>query len=126
MPGCPGVWTTDLPPRSHTYVVFPARPSPVATKESTSMDEPRSPLSRRTFLAAAAAGAGTAALPRAIFGGTAAAATVPPQAELPERGIFDLAAATGWTDGFVTGNGEYGAVYHGTPAAEKVVLNHHR
>ncbi len=91
------------------------------------MDEPRSPLSRRTFLAAAAAaGTGAAALPRAIFGGAAAAAEAPPQAELPERGIFDLAAASGWTDGFVTGNGEYGAVYYGTPAAEKIVFNHHR
>lgn len=40
--------------------------------------------------------------------------------------MHDTAPASTWTDGFVTGNGEYGAVLHGTPELEKVVLNHHR
>ncbi|MFE7621629.1 glycoside hydrolase N-terminal domain-containing protein [Streptomyces sp. NPDC057496] len=40
--------------------------------------------------------------------------------------MHDTAAASVWTDGFVIGNGEYGAVLHGTPRLEKVVLNHHR
>ncbi len=45
---------------------------------------------------------------------------------LPERGIHDTSAATVWTDGFLTGNGEYGAVLYGTPTREKVIFNHHR
>ncbi|RSM47306.1 lectin [Amycolatopsis balhimycina DSM 5908] len=91
------------------------------------MESPRSPLTRRTFLTAAAAGAGAAALPPAFFGGAGTAeAAVPPQVVLPDRGVFDPAAASGWPDGFVTGNGEYGAVYYGTPGDERVVLDHHR
>ncbi|MFF3663850.1 hypothetical protein [Streptomyces olivochromogenes] len=38
------------------------------------------------------------------------AAAVPPQVPLPDRGIYDTATASSWTDGFVTGNGEYGAL----------------
>ncbi|MFC8430917.1 glycoside hydrolase N-terminal domain-containing protein [Streptomyces sp. NPDC057253] len=57
--------------------------------------------------------------------GTAAAA-VPPHVTLPDRGIHDTSPAASWTDGFLTGNGEHGAVLHGSPALEKVVLNHHR
>ncbi|CAM5265310.1 hypothetical protein SALBM311S_08928 [Streptomyces alboniger] len=45
---------------------------------------------------------------------------------LPDRGIHDTAPADSWTDGFLTGNGEYGAVVYGDPALEKVVLNEHR
>ncbi|MDQ0936614.1 glycosyl hydrolase family 95 catalytic domain-containing protein [Streptomyces turgidiscabies] len=45
---------------------------------------------------------------------------------LPDRGIHDTTPADSWTDGFLTGNGEYGAVVYGDPALEKVVLNHHR
>ncbi|WP_405617632.1 glycosyl hydrolase family 95 catalytic domain-containing protein [Streptomyces sp. NBC_00076] len=45
---------------------------------------------------------------------------------LPDRGIHDTAPADAWTDGFLTGNGEYGAVVYGDPALEKVVLNDHR
>ncbi|MFF0158613.1 glycoside hydrolase N-terminal domain-containing protein [Streptomyces sp. NPDC005263] len=45
---------------------------------------------------------------------------------LPDRGIHDTAPADEWTDGFLTGNGEYGAVVYGDPALEKVVFNHHR
>lgn len=44
----------------------------------------------------------------------------------PRRGIYDTAAASAWTDGFLTGNGECGALYYGVPSLEKVVLNHHR
>src|SRR5918992_3775378 len=53
-------------------------------------------------------------------------AAAPPQVTLPERGIYDTATATDWTDGFLTGNGEYGAILYGTPALERVVFNHHR
>ncbi|WP_241826832.1 glycosyl hydrolase family 95 catalytic domain-containing protein [Streptomyces graminilatus] len=45
---------------------------------------------------------------------------------LPDRGIHDTVPADAWTDGFVTGNGEYGAVVYGDPALEKTVFNHHR
>ncbi|MCL8017232.1 glycoside hydrolase N-terminal domain-containing protein [Streptomyces sp. AS02] len=45
---------------------------------------------------------------------------------IPERGIHDTSPATTWQDGFLTGNGEYGAVFHGTPELEKVIFNHHR
>ncbi len=45
---------------------------------------------------------------------------------LPDRGIHDTAPADAWTDGFLTGNGEYGAVVYGDPALEKIVLDDHR
>jgi hypothetical protein len=73
-------------------------------------------LNRRRFLAATALTAGATALP----GGAARAAVV------PDRGIHDTSPASSWTDGFLTGNGEYGAVLHGAPAAEKVIFNYHR
>lgn len=79
------------------------------------------PFSRRRFLAVTALTAGAASLP----GGTAKAA-VPPQITLPDRGIYDTSPASSWTHGFLTGNGEYGAVLHGEPAAEKVIFNYHR
>ncbi|MCX5062467.1 RICIN domain-containing protein [Streptomyces sp. NBC_01597] len=34
--------------------------------------------------------------------------------------------ASSWTDGFLTGNGEYGAILHGAATLEKVVFNYHR
>lgn len=83
------------------------------------------PVDRRRLITTAALTAGAAALPLPVFARPAAAA-VPPQVTLPERGIYDTAVATDWTDGFLTGNGEYGAVLHGAPALEKVVFNHHR
>ncbi|MGW3123912.1 glycosyl hydrolase family 95 catalytic domain-containing protein [Streptomyces sp. NPDC001107] len=84
-----------------------------------------SAMDRRRFLTAAALTAGAATLPGGLLPGTAEAA-VPPQITLPERGIHDTSPASSWTDGFLTGNGEYGAVLHGAPALEKVVFNHHR
>nr|BEK62981.1 glycoside hydrolase N-terminal domain-containing protein [Kitasatospora purpeofusca] len=89
------------------------------------MSLPEPPLRRRHFLAGAAVTAGAVALP-GVLRPSRAEAAVPPQVTLPERGIHDTAPAADWTDGFLTGNGEYGAVLHGTPALEKVVLNHHR
>ncbi|GII81995.1 lectin [Sphaerisporangium rufum] len=83
------------------------------------------PVNRRHFLTTAAVTAGTVALPPAVFPARAAAA-VPPQVTLPQRGIYDTRPATHWSDGFLTGNGEYGALFHGAPALEKVVFNHHR
>ncbi|PIM67797.1 lectin [Streptomyces sp. JV178] len=83
------------------------------------------PLDRRSFLATTALTAGATALPGGVLSGRAAAA-VPPQITLPERGIHDTSPASAWTDGFLTGNGEHGAVLYGAPTLEKVVLNHHR
>ncbi|MFI6962749.1 glycosyl hydrolase family 95 catalytic domain-containing protein [Streptomyces sp. NPDC050149] len=85
-----------------------------------------SPLDRRGFLAAAAITTGAVVLPGGILPTTRAEAAVRPPVTLPQRGMHDTVPAVLWTDGFVTGNGEYGAVLHGTPALEKVVLNHHR
>jgi hypothetical protein len=82
-------------------------------------------LDRRRFLTATALTAGAAALPGGFLSGKAAAA-VPPQVTLPDRGIYDTAPAASWTDGFLTGNGEYGAVLYGAAPLEKVVFNHHR
>ncbi|MEU2242593.1 RICIN domain-containing protein [Streptomyces sp. NPDC018338] len=89
------------------------------------MPSPDAPLDRRGFLAAAALTAGAVVLPVGLLPARAAAA-VPPQVTLPQRGIYDTAPASAWTDGFVTGNGEYGAVLHGAPKLERIVLNHHR
>ncbi|RAS67022.1 ricin-type beta-trefoil lectin protein [Lentzea atacamensis] len=83
------------------------------------------PLNRRRFLTVSALTAGAAALPGGMLRGTATAA-VPPQITLPDRGIYDASPASSWTDGFLTGNGEYGAVLHGPPATEKVIFNYHR
>lgn len=82
-------------------------------------------IDRGRFLTAAALTAGAAALPGGLLSGRAVAA-VPPQITLPERGIHDTSPASSWTDGFLTGNGEYGAVLYGAPAVEKVVFNYQR
>ncbi|WP_329624964.1 RICIN domain-containing protein [Streptomyces sp. NBC_01255] len=93
-------------------------PSPDASRAAS--------LDRRGFLAAAAlTAAGAVALPGGLLP-TRAEAAVPSQVALPQRGIHDTAPAWAWTDGFVSGNGEYGAVFHGTPQLERIVLNHHR
>ncbi|MER6378767.1 glycoside hydrolase N-terminal domain-containing protein [Streptomyces sp. NPDC001250] len=84
-----------------------------------------SAINRRRFLTAAALNAGAAALPGGLLSGRSVAA-VPPQITLPERGIHDTSPATSWTDGFLTGNGDYGAVLHGAPTLEKVVFNYQR
>ncbi|GAA1829540.1 glycosyl hydrolase family 95 catalytic domain-containing protein [Agromyces salentinus] len=82
-------------------------------------------LTRRGFIATATVGAGAALLPA-----TPASALAPRSATaglaLPAIGIFDTEPATGWTDGFLSANGELGAILHGSPALEKIVLNHHR
>ena len=89
------------------------------------MSLPDRPLNRRRFLTAAALTAGVATLPSLVLA-TRAAAAVPPQVTLPDRGIWDDATASAWTDGFLSGNGEYGAVYYGAPTLEKMIFNHHR
>jgi alpha-L-fucosidase 2 len=50
---------------------------------------------------------------------------VPPRVTLPDRGIYDTATASSWTDGFVTGNGEHGAVLYGPPTLDMITVNHH-
>ncbi|MDQ0936539.1 glycosyl hydrolase family 95 catalytic domain-containing protein [Streptomyces turgidiscabies] len=89
------------------------------------MELPDGPLNRRRFLTATALAVGAAALPGLGYADRAAAA-VPPQVTLPARGIWDNATASTWTDGFLSGNGEYGAVYYGAPTLEKLIVNHHR
>ena len=89
------------------------------------MPLPELPLHRRRFLTTAALAAGAAAVPGFALADRAAAA-VPPQVTLPDRGIWDNATASAWTDGFLSGNGEYGTVYYGEPTLEKMILNHHR
>ncbi|MFD9123961.1 RICIN domain-containing protein [Kitasatospora sp. NPDC059571] len=89
------------------------------------MPLPDLPLNRRRFLTTAALAAGAAALPGLVRPARASAA-VPPQVTLPDRGIWDNATASAWTDGFLSGNGEYGAVYYGEPTLEKMIFNHHR
>ncbi|MEH0509448.1 hypothetical protein QBC31_01435 [Streptomyces sp. B21-079] len=88
------------------------------------MELPDRPIDRRRFLTAAALAAGATALPLAFAG--SATAAVPPQVTLPDRGIWDEATASAWTDGFLSGNGEYGVVYYGAPTLEKMIFNHHR
>ncbi|WP_158853522.1 glycosyl hydrolase family 95 catalytic domain-containing protein [Saccharothrix deserti] len=83
------------------------------------------PVGRRRFLTVTALTAGAAVLPGGLLSGRAAAA-VPPQVTLPERGIYDTSPASSWTDGFLTGNGEYGALLYGAPTLEKVIFNYHR
>ncbi len=89
------------------------------------MSLPDVPIGRRRFITAATLTAGAVVLPAGALS-TRASAAVPPQVTLPQRGIYDTTAATAWTDGFLTGNGEYGAVLYGTPVLEKMVFNHHR
>ncbi|RAG86668.1 lectin [Streptacidiphilus pinicola] len=89
------------------------------------MDMPNVPLGRRRFLVAAALTAGATALPAVFTARASAAAPVPPGVTLPRRGIWDSASASSWTDGFVSGNGEFGAVFHGAPTLEKVILTCH-
>lgn len=85
----------------------------------------QAPLNRRHFLSASALTAGALTFPATLLSAQKASATsstVP----LPEQGVHDTAPASSWTDGFVTGNGEIGAVLFGSPELEKVLLNHHR
>ncbi|MEV4560342.1 RICIN domain-containing protein [Kitasatospora sp. NPDC049285] len=89
------------------------------------MTLPPLPLGRRNLLGAAALTAGAVMLPGGLAPSRASAA-VPPQVTLPQRGIYDTTPAGAWTDGFLTGNGEYGAVLHGAPTLEKMIVNHHR
>ncbi|MGW2639939.1 glycosyl hydrolase family 95 catalytic domain-containing protein [Streptomyces sp. NPDC001348] len=89
------------------------------------MELPELPTNRRRFLTAAALAAGATALPGFLFAARAAAA-LPPEVTLPGRGIWDNATASTWTNGFLSGNGEYGALYYGAPALEKMILNYHK
>ncbi|MDF9810957.1 glycoside hydrolase N-terminal domain-containing protein [Streptomyces sp. SPB162] len=41
------------------------------------------------------------------------------------RGNWDPAPAARWEDAFLVGNGRHGAMVHGDPADEQVVVNHH-
>jgi hypothetical protein len=39
--------------------------------------------------------------------------------------LVDIAPADCWEDGFPVGNGRHGALVHGRPGAERVVVTHH-
>ncbi|MBM7818732.1 hypothetical protein JOE63_001209 [Cellulosimicrobium cellulans] len=82
-------------------------------------------LDRRGFLTASAYAAGAVLLANGALAPRAAVALAGPDA-LPERGLFDATPGHAWTDAFLSGNGEVGAMVYGTPDAERVVLNHHR
>jgi hypothetical protein len=75
------------------------------------------PMDRIRFLSAAASTTGAAVLPGVPAG--RASAAVPPHVALSDRGICDTTAASAWTDGFVTGNGEYGAILYGAPRSRR-------
>lgn len=44
----------------------------------------------------------------------------------PRHGIHDTAPAARWEDAFLSGNGECGVLVTGDPAAERLIVNHHR
>jgi alpha-L-fucosidase 2 len=44
----------------------------------------------------------------------------------PRHGIHDTAPAVRWEDAFVSGNGETGVLVVGEPAAERLIVTHHR
>ncbi|TWF75325.1 glycosyl hydrolase family 65 [Pseudonocardia hierapolitana] len=44
----------------------------------------------------------------------------------PRHGIHDTAPAARWEDAFVSGNGETGVLVVGDPAAERLIVDHHR
>lgn len=81
-------------------------------------------VNRRGFLGAAALGAGAVLLPQHAASALPAAAVA--GLVVPAQGVFDTAPAAVWGDGFVSGNGELGAVFFGAPELERIVLNHHR
>jgi alpha-L-fucosidase 2 len=47
-------------------------------------------------------------------------------ADGPRHGIHDTEPAPRWEDAFVSGNGETGVLAAGDPAAERLIVNHHR
>ncbi|SMP56175.1 Glycosyl hydrolase family 65, N-terminal domain [Neorhodopirellula lusitana] len=49
-----------------------------------------------------------------------------PTDEIPTRGMWSERPAQRWQEALVTGNGTLGAMVFGTPAVERVVLNHER
>jgi alpha-L-fucosidase 2 len=44
---------------------------------------------------------------------------------LPDRGSYDTAPAVRWEDAYPVGNGRHGALIHGNPGDETVIVNHH-
>lgn len=83
------------------------------------------PLNRRHFLSVSALTAGALTFPATLLSAQKASAA-PSTVPLPVQGVHDTAPASNWTDGFVSGNGEMGAVVFGSPELEKIMLNHHR
>ena len=89
------------------------------------MSASATPINRRRFLSASALTAGALTLPAALLTAPKASA-LPASVTLPQQGVHDTSPAQEWTDGFISGNGEVGAVFYGSPGLEKIVLNHHR
>ncbi|MFI8257569.1 glycosyl hydrolase family 95 catalytic domain-containing protein [Streptomyces filamentosus] len=44
----------------------------------------------------------------------------------PVHGTWEPAPAARWEDAFLTGNGRHGALVHGDPADDRVIVTHHR
>jgi alpha-L-fucosidase 2 len=82
-------------------------------------------LPRRGFLTASGWAAGAIVLSSGLLDSPRALG-LPASVALPERGIFDTSPTDSWTDAFLSGNGEYGAMLLGRPESERVVFNHHR
>lgn len=80
---------------------------------------------RRGFLTASAWAAGALLLADGTVLARPALANAS-AVELPERGLFDTAPGGSWTQAFLSGNGEYGAMLYGGPELERIVFNHHR
>src|SRR5436190_24015121 len=96
------------PSASHASGRRAAPAFPLERNGACPMGHFESPMDRRRFLTAAALTTGAAVLPGVLAG--RASAAVPPQATLPDRGMYDTTTASAWTDGFVTGNGQYGPI----------------
>lgn len=79
---------------------------------------------RRGFLTASAWAAGAVLVANGVLTPRSAFAATP--GTLPDLGQFDTGSGGSWTDAFVSGNGELGAMLYGAPGSERVVLNHHR
>jgi alpha-L-fucosidase 2 len=88
-------------------------------------------VSRRGFLKVAGGTTALSVLP-AVAGRSAYAAAAPSAGgaagaiTYPERGVVSTTWTTAWDSGFVTGNGNLGAVVYGVPEAPTVLVNQHQ
>jgi alpha-L-fucosidase 2 len=89
-----------------------------------------SEVNRRNFLRVAGGTAGAVMLPltaarKALAAPTARLASNPTATSGPERGVVSTTWTEDWESGFVTGNGNLGAVIYGAPETPGIVVNNH-